>query len=363
MSSLEAFRAQFPVLANVGYLNAGTEGPIPSPAVEAVRARVQTDATRGRIGKAYFELVLGLAEELRAGYAAVLGATPEEVALTGSTTDGCNTVLAGLTFAPGDEVLTSDQEHPGLLAPLRRLAVRSGVKVRTAPFVELAQAVTPQTKLIACSHVSWVGGEVVDVAALVATGVPVLLDAAQGIGAVPVDVATLGVAYYAASGQKWLCGPEGSGCLYVRAEMRDAIEPPWQGYSTLEDHDDILGSPLKAGAGRLDIGFPSALRSSWALASLQVLADAGWGWIHQRSADLAETLAGRLTEHGLTVAPRGRSTLVSWVPPRADVDAEVARLAELGLLVRSIPSAGLIRASIGGWTSESEVERLIAAAA
>jgi L-cysteine/cystine lyase len=363
MSSLEAFRAQFPVLANVGYLNAGTEGPIPSAAVEAVRARIQTDAARGRIGKAYFELVLGLADELRAGYAAVLGATPEEVALTGSTTDGCNVVLGGLSFAAGDEVLTSDQEHPGLLAPLRRLAISQGVKVRTAPFAELAQAVTAQTKLIACSHVSWVGGEVVDVSALVATGVPVLLDAAQGIGAVPVDVATLGIAYYAASGQKWLCGPEGSGCLYVRADMRDTIEPPWQGYSTIEDHDDILHSQLKAGAGRLDIGFPAAMRSAWALASLQVLADAGWGWIHQRSADLAQSLAARLSERGLTVAPRGRSTLVSWTPPSGDVEAEVVRFSEAGLLVRSIPSHQLVRASIGGWTSESEVERLIAAAA
>jgi len=363
MSSLEAFREQFPVLANVGYLNAGTEGPIPSAAVDAVRARVQTDAARGRIGKAYFELVLGLAEELRAGYAAVLGATPEEVALTGSTTDGCNIVLGGLTFAPGDEVLTSDQEHPGLLAPLRRLALREGVKVRTAPFAALAEAVTEQTKLIACSHVSWVGGEVVDVGALVATEVPVLLDAAQGIGAVPVDLATLGVDYYAASGQKWLCGPEGSGCLYVRAEMRDAIEPPWQGYSTIEDHDDILHSPLKVGAGRLDVGFPSALRSSWALASLKVLEDAGWEWIHNRSADLAQSLATSLSEHGLTVAPRGRSTLVSWTPTSGDVEAEVVRLSQAGLLVRSIPSHGLIRASIGGWTSQGEVERLIAAAA
>jgi L-cysteine/cystine lyase len=363
MTSLDEFRAQFPVLQSVGYLSAGTVGPIPAAAVTAVQARIEQDAARGRVGKAYFELVLGLAEQLREGYAAVLGANPENVYLSGSTTDGCNTVLGGLTFAAGDEVLTSDQEHPGLLAPLRRLAVSAGVTVRTAPFAAIAEAIGPRTKLVACSHVSWVGGEVVDVAALVASGVPVLLDGAQSIGAVPLDVSSMGIAYYAGSGQKWLCGPEGSGCLYVRPDLLDAIEPPWAGYSTVEDHDDVLGSALKAGTGRLDIGFPSAVRSTWALASLSVLGDAGWSWIHQRSADLADSLAARLAERGLRVAPRGRSTLVSWAPVGGDAEAAVVALSEARLLVRSIPSHGLLRASVGGWNSEAEVERLLTAAA
>jgi L-cysteine/cystine lyase len=363
MTSVDDFRAQFPVLREVGYLNAGTEGPIPAAAVSAVQARIEHDAARGRVGKPYFELVLGLAEQLRAGYAAVLGAEPEQVYLTGSTTDGCNTVLGGLTFSPGDEVLTSDQEHPGLLAPLRRLARSAGVTVRFAPFGAITEAIGPRTKLVAVSHVSWVGGEIVDLAGLVASGVPLLLDGAQSIGAVPLDVSAMGVAYYAGSGQKWLCGPEGSGCLYVRGDLLDTIEPPWAGYSTVEDHDDVIGSALKAGPGRLDIGFPSAVRSTWALASLSVLGEAGWDWLYQRSADLAESLAARLAERGLTVAPRGRSTLVSWAPPGGDAEAAVMALSEAGLLVRSIPSHGLVRASIGGWTSEAEVERLLAAAA
>ena len=79
---------------------------------------------------------------------------------------------------------------------------------------------------MACSHVSWVSGQVVDTAALAATGVPVLLDAAQGVGAVPVDVHALGCAFYAGSGQKWLCGPEGSGCLYVSREQLDEVDRP-----------------------------------------------------------------------------------------------------------------------------------------
>ena len=70
-------------------------------------------STSGRAGKATWTSLRGLAGDLRAGYARVLGADPADVALTGSTTDGVNTVLAGLTLRPGDEIVTSDEEHPG----------------------------------------------------------------------------------------------------------------------------------------------------------------------------------------------------------------------------------------------------------
>ncbi|HET9719975.1 MAG TPA: aminotransferase class V-fold PLP-dependent enzyme [Solirubrobacteraceae bacterium] len=361
MTDAQRFRRQFPVFETTAYLNAGTEGPLPLAAVDAVRERVERDAAAGRAGRAYFEELMGLAARSRSAYASVLGAQPEEVALTGSTTDGINTVLGGLSFTSREEILTTDEEHPGLLAPLRLARVRHGVSIRVVPFAELPGEVRPSTRLIACSHVSWVGGMVADVPALVATGVPVLLDAAQGLGAVPVDVHAMGCDFYAASGQKWLCGPEGSGCLYVRPDRLDDLEPPWPGYSTLSNHEDILHSDLAEGAPRLDHGFPSALRSAWALASLGVLEDAGWDWIHERAAELAAQLASRLSERGLTVAPRGRSTLVSW--SAGDPEGEVTRLAGEGFVVRSVPIGGLIRAAVGAWSSEEEIERLAEAAA
>ncbi|MGH2890898.1 MAG: aminotransferase class V-fold PLP-dependent enzyme, partial [Solirubrobacteraceae bacterium] len=316
----------------------------------------------GRSGRAYIETVRELAERLRAGYARALGCDAGSVALTGSTTDGVNTVLSGLGLGARDEVLTSDEEHPGLLAPLGRLARTAGVQVRVAPFADLAGEVRPSTRLVACSHVSWVSGRVADCAALAATRVPVLLDAAQGIGAVPVDVHELGCAFYAGSGQKWLCGPEGSGCLYVRPDQLERVTVPWPSYISLADPSNALDSGPAERAARFDHGFPPGLRSVWALASLEVLEQAGWDWVHARAAELAGRLADELAARGLEVGPRGRSTLVSWRPRAEDLDAEVARLAQAGFVVRSIVSHGLIRASVGAWSSEEELAALVDAA-
>ena len=357
MSDAASFRAGFPVLERLAYLNAGTEGPVPRRAAEAVRSRIDREVGEGRCGRPYFDSLMGMADDVRAGYARVLGADPDEVALTGSTTDGVNTVLAALDLRPGDEVLTTDEEHPGLLAPLGRARRRPGITVRVVPFDQIEDGVSASTRLIACSHVSWVSGKVMDVAALARTGVPVLLDAAQAIGAVPVDVRALGCDFYAASGQKWLCGPEGSGCLFVRRERLDELVIPWPGYGSLADPQNALELVPSEGARRFDLGFPPGIRSAWVLASLHVFEQAGWDWVYDRAASLAAWLALELAANGLDVWPRGRSTLVAWKAD--DPAAEVERLAAAGFIVRSIPAHGLVRASVGAWSSEDELERLV----
>ena len=354
------FRGEFPVFERISYLNAGTEGPVPRRAADAVQARVALEAEGGRCGRPYFDELMAMAARVRDAYAGLLGCSTSEVALTGSTTDGVNTVISGLDLKPGDEILTTEQEHPGLLAPLGRARHRHGVSVRMAPFQDLANHISAQTRLIACSHVSWVNGQVIDAEALAASGVPVLLDGAQGLGAVPVDVRRLGCDFYAASGQKWLCGPEGSGCLFVSESRMDDLLIPWPGYGSLADAHRPLDLEPAAGAARFDHGFPTGIRSTWTLEALGVLAQAGWAWIHDRARALAEALAERLGERGLDIAPRGPSTLVSW---RAeDPEAEVARLAEAGFAVRHIPAFGVVRASVGAWSSEEELERLAQAA-
>jgi L-cysteine/cystine lyase len=191
--------------------------------------------------------------------------------------------------------------------------------------------------------------------------VPVLLDAAQALGAVPVDVRALGCDFYAASGQKWLCGPEGSGCLFVREDRLEDLVVPWPGYGSLADPQLALEFEPALGATRLDHGFPAGLRSAWASASLELFDEAGWEWVHERALSLASWLASLLAERGLEVRERGRSTLVSWRVD--DPQAEVTRMAERGFVTRSVPERELVRASVGAWSSEDELERFVELAA
>jgi selenocysteine lyase/cysteine desulfurase len=350
------FREQFPVFDQLAFMNAGSEGPIPRRAADAVQARLQSELREGRGGRPNFVEVLELANRVRAQAAGLFGCDVDEVALTGSTTDGVNAVVSGLDLGPGDEIVTSDEEHPGLLAPLALAQRRHGVSIRPVPWDELAGAVGPKTRLIACSHVSWVSGRMLDSAALAAAGAPVLLDGAQGLGAVPVDVRALGCDFYAASGQKWLCGPTGSGYLFVKRERIDELQVPWPSYGSLADPQNPLSSEPCEGAARFDLGFPAGIRSAWALASLELFEEAGWDWVHERGRTLAARLADALTDRGLDVSPRGPTTLVSW--HAEDTEGQVERLREQDIVVRHLPGRGLIRASAGAWSSEEEVERL-----
>jgi L-cysteine/cystine lyase len=351
-------RDQFPVLGRVAYLNAGTCGPVPAAAFDAAVAELRREVEEGRAGMAHFKRRLELAELLRAAYAARLGAEPADVALTSSTTDGIAVALSGLEVGPGDEVLTADSEHPGVLGPLQALRDLRGVRIRTAPLADLADAAGPATRAVVCSHVSWLTGEVAPTGALAPLAAPVILDGAQGIGAVAIDAAKLGCSVYAGSGQKWLCGPEGMGMLYVAPAFRDRLAATRRGFASLENADAGLDARPAPGAKRFDppANHGAALLSH-ALAAHGVLDAAGWDAVHERAASLAEDLARELAQRGHEVMPRGRTTLVAWHDPAMEDTAR--RLAGEGVAIRYLPGRDLLRASVGAWNDETDVERLL----
>src|SRR5215216_6690230 len=194
-----AFRSEFPVLERNAYLNAGTDGPVPAMALAAATEALEQQTRDGRFRK-HFEARGELADRLRAAYAALLGADPADIARTTSTTEGLNIVLSGLGLGPGDEIVTSDEEHPGLIGALQAARDLRGVKIVEAPFAKVHEAIGPRTVAVATSHVSWIGGQFAP-AELADVDVPVIYDAAQSLGAVPVDIEELHCDAYAAAGQ------------------------------------------------------------------------------------------------------------------------------------------------------------------
>ena len=110
-------RAQFPVLGRVAYLNAGTDGPLPARAVRAAGEELEREARDGR-ALSHFQRRFELADELRSAYAGLLGCETSDVALTTCTSEGIAQTISGLALGPGDEIVTGDEEHPGLLGAL-----------------------------------------------------------------------------------------------------------------------------------------------------------------------------------------------------------------------------------------------------
>lgn len=340
-------RALFPVLERVAYLNAGTFGPLARPTLDAMETEQVADGNRGRLGADYFERMLGLRERARSGLAALVGVDAQQVALTSSTTGGCNIVLAGLDLGPEDEVVTTNAEHPGLVLPLHASSAR--VVVAEPHLDALLAAVTPHTRLLALSHVLWTTGAVLPVHELKQrTGLPLLVDGAQAAGAIPVDAR--GLDFYTISGQKWLCGPDSTGGLVVAEPeaLRIAL-PSYFAQTSFEPDGSFEPKP---GAARFD---PHWLAPA-ALAGLVAALELPPEWRYERAAAQAAKLRALLADRVELLD--GGSTLVSFrVPDPAEL---VKHLAAADVSVREIPGTGIVRASCGWWTSDDDLERLVA---
>jgi L-cysteine/cystine lyase len=350
--TFEEARAQFPVLERYAYLQAGSVGPLARGTIDAMLAEETAGLQEGRGSHARFMRLLDAREELRAAVAGLVGVSTAQVALTASTTDGCNIVLAGLDLRAGDEVITTTDEHFGLLGPLHTSGARV-VVVEPHP-ERIVSAVTTRTRLIALSHVLWTTGAVVPVHELRAsTGLPILVDGAQSVGVLDVDAT--GLDFYTVSGQKWLCGPEGTGALVVADP--DALRVGHPSYLSQDGYEEDGTFQPREGAARFD---PNLIPGA-ATAGLRAALAAIPPWAYERAAEMAERFRGRLTEAGRdVVVPEERATLVSWRVPVEESEHVVARLAEVGVIVRDLPGRGLVRASVGWWTSEDDLERLVA---
>jgi selenocysteine lyase/cysteine desulfurase len=198
--------------------------------------------------------------------AAFLGCAVDELLFTRSTTEAMNSVATGISWMAGDRVLTTDQEHDGGSLGWRHVARRHGVAIDRIGIAttdydpgrildRLAAALTTNTRVVSVSHVITTTGlrmPIREIATLARSrGALCVVDGAQAIGHVPVDVRALGCDAYAACGHKWLLGPKGTGLLYIRKDAEDRIQPVQRedGRGFVAHSTGIGSLPLIAGLG------------------------------------------------------------------------------------------------------------------
>ena len=199
----------------------------------------------------------------------------------------------------------------------------------------------------------WTTGAVLPLAELRAeTGVPVLADGAQSVGAVPTTAA--GVDFLTISGQKWLCGPDATGALVVADPERLALTSP--SYLSQREHDPDGSYEPQPGARR----FEPAWWSHGTLRAMLAALDLRPAWWHERAVAAAERCRELLRPRVELVVPEAASTLVAF-RPEDDPAALVARLYAEGVHVRDLPGRGLVRVSCGWWTSDEDLDRLVEA--
>ncbi len=372
-------RQAMPSVQNKVYLNTGTCGPMSTLTIDTVNQANSRELSEGRADLSGFKALSETLVELRAALARLVNADPSEIALTHHTTEGINIVVHGLSWQPGDEVLTTTSEHEGGLLPVYVLRQRHGVNVNIIDIsadnvlAELEAAITPRTRLLVVSHVLWNTGARLPLAEIVAMAhrhdVLVLVDGAQSAGAIPLDLPATGVDFYAMPGQKWLCSPEGTGALYVRKDRLSLVAPTFVGFLTLEDINgyDFSGHflPARDSARRFEVGTVYRPGIHGMLANLQWLDETvGWRWIHNRIEHLAEyarqTLAGL---PGTTIlTPSGpQAGLVTFTVDGLDPSKTMLRLSKEDIVLRFLRHPYALRISTGFYNTEEDIDRLAAA--
>lgn len=318
------WRAEFPITGGAGvHFNHAGVSPVSRRVARDVAAFLddwmRLDAAAQRRWGARVEAV-------RAAFARLVGAQPDEIAFVKNTSEGLSLVAAGLDWRAGDNVIGVDGEYPSNVYPWFALA-RQGVETRLAPLrrgrvhvEDVARLADTRTRLLTVSFVDWSTGGRTDLAALGtwcrARGILFCVDGIQGVGALPLDVEAAGIDFLAVGGHKWLLAPEGCGCLYVSRRVAGMVRSVLHGWKSVTDADTYLPYHFdpRPDAGKFEPGSPSVLGTVALGAAIDLLLEVGPAAIAERLGALTDLLAAELRARGADIVspwgPDERSGIV-----------------------------------------------------
>lgn len=384
MPTVESIRDMVPGVSETVYLNTGTCGPLPRVAYEAMSRELEHGQGKARIDAGHFPHLGELRVGVREAVAKAVHADPSEIAVTSSTTDGMYVAIMGYRWRQGDELILSNIEHPGGMIPSFLTKRRYGVRVRVADIGlgggepegivrAFERMITPRTRMIVLSHVSYTTGAALPLKQICEMAhshdVRVTADAAQSYGALSLDLHDLGVDYYACSGQKWMCGPDGTGALYVRASSIGDLEQNFGGGTMRETMDYYSASVAPAaGAARFDTAGRNTILTAGQVAATRWITDeVGVQWAADRISELAHK-----TYDALAGLPK-----VSMVTPREALGGLIAfnvegitppdlthRLADehnvtIRFVNRYINNPDAARVSVGFYNNDDDIAKLL----
>jgi len=344
------YRAEFPVFRRSTYLNSCSLGALSLRSRKRVTGYLDLWEARG--AAAWYDVWLPACQELRAAYARLIRAGPEDIALHPSVSSGVASVASSLDYRRRPRIVTTSLDFPTVAYQwLGRAA--EGVEVEivespdgiSVPTDLMAKAINDRTALVATSHVFFTSGAIQDVGRLAdichSHGVLLLVDGYQAAGQMPVDAPALGVDFYCAGGLKWLLGGSGIAFLYANQDRTAHLQPRvtgWFGHSRPFEFDPRR-LELRSDGRRFETGTPAMASVHAQLGGLEMIQEIGQAAIRSATMALTEDLIERAREAGLRpkVASRSEERSAIVMIPSQDPARHVARLAAAGIVTDARP--------------------------
>jgi selenocysteine lyase/cysteine desulfurase len=363
-----AFRELFPIFDERVYLNSCSQGALGRPVEAALQEFMASWHRHGNPWELWCERM----EELRAEFAALINAEPDEVAVTFSASTAVGAIASALDWSDRPRVVTSDLDFPTMghvwLAQRARGAEVAYARAEgdRLPLSAFAAEIDERTRIVATTHVCYRNGFKTDLAGLAelahAHGAPLLVDAFQSLGTEPVDVKALGVDALVTGTLKYLLGTPGVALLYVRRELAERLRPTDTGWFGQADPFayDVHRLDFAPGARRFQSGSPPVPTVYAALAAVRLLRQVGLDAVRDQVRALSDRFIAGAERRGLPLmTPREPDRRGPLVMVRCrDVQGLIERLAERGVLCST--RDGALRVSFHHYNLPEDVDALLA---
>lgn len=337
---------------------------------------MQKELFIGRANKGQRSLFQEKLFSLRILISSVIGSDHEEIAVTSNTTEGINIVVWGLDLGSNDEILTTNAEHFGVLSSLYTLHKLRKVRVNYFDcsstnnhifnLEKFFRMITPRTKLIILSHIFWESGNINPVKEVCnyakKKGIRVLIDGAQAVGSIPVNVKDINADFYTFPAHKWLLGPEGIGFLYISNEALNSLNQVFAGNASFRSHDGKMNFLPSIGSKRFEIGTRFRPIITGMITGLEwLLKDIGLTKVYKETQHNMEFFKNYIREKtNLNVVTNNVRNIMSISLPK-NVDARSFRkqLEKVNVYVKDIEKYNAIRISISFFHNEAQINQFM----